>query len=225
MKIPAGAGREKEMEPQIISLQLALFFKELMRNPQIYGNEISSQFEEFSGMPPMVFQGGTPIQFQIPTQNTERIYSLSVASDRMDFFTIKLTEKYTKIKEDFTNLAQRLLEKVCSTKELVRIGMISTLFIKDDNPVTTIANNYFSDIISDGLIELSFRKNIRSNFENILTNHIFSKESTLNNNILGTVQSGIIIRHDINTTLIENGIQPITLKKFFDANTESLFKE
>ena len=68
------------------------------------------------------------------------------------------------------------------------------------------------------------RQNKKSSFNGIETNHIYSNDSIINIDILGEVQSGIIVRHDINTTLVEKGIPQKILINFFDANITSLFE-
>lgn len=112
------------MDSRIISLQLALFFKELMRDPTPYGQQISSCIEDFDDMSTVTLQRGEIIEFQNRNKTFKHAYSLIVASDRLDFVTINLKQDDEVIKEKFLRISEKILQKVLNEKELVRIGLI-----------------------------------------------------------------------------------------------------
>lgn len=209
---------------RIVSLQLALFFKELMRDPAPYAQLISSYFDEFNGAAAVMMRAGATIEYQNQNKTYKHAYSLNIAQDRLDYVAINLRQDDDIVKNNFLDLAKKILEKVSSDKELVRIGLISTLFKKSETPINSIKKSFFSSDFNDELNELSFRQNKKFSFNGIETNHIYSNDSIINIDILGEVQSGIIVRHDINTTLVEKGIPQKILINFFDANITSLFE-
>ncbi|MCI6941715.1 hypothetical protein [Desulfovibrio piger] len=212
------------MSNRIISLQLALFFKELMRDPAPYGQKISSCIEDFKDMSTIALQRGATIEFQNKNKTFRHAYSLLVASERLDFVTINLKYDDEVVKEKFLDISRKILKNVLADKELVRIGLISTLFKKDVSPISSMRNKFFSSTFNEDIVELSFRQNRKSYFESIPTNHVYSNESIIDTEILNEIQSGIVIRHDINTTLIESGIQSKIITDFFEYNSTSLFE-
>ena len=208
------------MDKAVVSIQMALFFKDLIRNPEKVLQKVANNFNDIEFMSFFVQNQIYPVASSITTKpNTNMI---SATPERFDFIKIFISK--TDLKSNFTNDARNILEYICDMQTISRIGLVSTLFKEVDNPIKKIKKMYFNNTITENLAELSIRKNEQTIFHDMQINNIYSDEIAKNITIFGDKKSGIITRHDINTPFIEGGIDKKILNEFYNENIDKIFK-
>lgn len=209
---------------QIMVSQMALFFKDIIRNPLRYGDSIASHFKELKDVVPA--SSGTVLVLNQKNNEFKCFINFMVSGERIDFivqYTNK--EENESSKKFFIDFSEKLIEYVCKGKSFSRIGLISSLFIEESNPVKFIKNKFSIKNIDDDIFEFSIRQNKHSTYKNVNTNNIYVNEAAFNQNIYGETKTGIFINHDINTFFIEDGLSYTYLNDFFVNNVEKLFHE
>ena len=208
-----------KMDKAVVSIQMALFFKDLIRNPEKVLQMVANNFNDMKFMPFFVQNQIYPVPSSIAANpNTNMI---SATPERFDF--IQTFASKTDLKNNFTNDARNILEYICDIHTISRIGLVSILFEETKEPIKRMKKLYFNNKITEDLAELSIRKNKQTIFCDIKVNNIYSDEIVNDIAIFGEKKSGIITRHDINTFFIEGGIDKEILNKFYKENISKLF--
>ena len=212
MKIPARAGKEKEMEPQIIRLQLALIFQDIIRNPNLFMEELTSELDLFKDSNPNFIMHPSTIPPVVPIgtlMGTNKMTSLSATGERIDFICYNVPNIDKNVKDVYDKNVPIIIDKVLSKKSIGRIGFISTIFREDKNPNNYIEKNYTNHSIIKDTTEIFVRYNNPYKYKNILINKLTNIESPFkpfpDNDTIGWS-----ITKDINTSFRDDGLS----KKF-----------
>ena len=209
---------------QILVSQMALFFKDIIRNPLRYGDSIASHFEELKDLVPV--SSGTTLILNQKNHDLKRVINFMVSGERIDLIVQYINKEESEAsKEFFIDFSKRLIEYVCKGKSFSRIGLISSLFIEYSNPIKFIKDKFLIENNDNDIYEFLIRQNKRSTYKKVGTNNIYAIEVAFNQNIYGETKTGVFVNHDINTFLVEDGLSGTYLNDFFVNNVEKLFYE
>ena len=213
--------KEFKMDKSVISIQMALFFKDLLRNPEIILQKVANHFKSMNLTPFLIQNQLYPVPSSTIVTPNPNMFGAN--SERFDFIQTFTSKMDSNLENNFTRDAQNILEYVCSEQPISRIGLVSILFEEAKEPIKKMKKMYFNDKITEDLVELSIRKNKQTIFYDIKVNNIYSDEVVKDIAIFGEKKSGIITRHDINTFFIEEGIDKEILNKFYKENISKIF--
>jgi hypothetical protein len=205
------------MQTTIVSLQFALFFKDLVERPDLDFSDINVRMLNIFDAIPTT----TPIPKELPPEipmiyhrSESSKFLCNIARNRIDFFVNRTTdnEKNNELVKDFNIKTLALCDYVITKKEIVRFGMIGKYFIQDNKAVDTIKGCYFNNKIPD-VSELSLRFNESSDFLEYKINDIVEISSA--SIVLNLDKKfGIYVQRDINNAPKEGRKLDIeTLKK------------
>lgn len=202
-------------------INIALFFIDLLREPNAVAERIVSNLDFFPNNETMKFSGiiqytslnhgGIPINGDISS-------TFTLNAERCDF--ILYYNGNGNIIDDFKLKYRSVINAVCRQKGIGRIGLIVHKFYENDNPIDSIMKKYIktSSPIKKPF-ELTIRYNIMEEYKNIPINSITTIEKTNYNSNNNTI-CGISIIRDINTIYCANGLQEEYLtafiKKYFN---------
>lgn len=199
--------QEEIMKTQIISLQLALFFKDIVNRPDVEFKDINeNMFNIFDAVPSILpLPKELPTDVPMITQRSENNqYVCNIARSRIDliFQRIDGEKSNAEILKDFNSKVNGFAKYIDKKQDLVRFGLVARYFHEDEKAIETIKNKYFSNL-PESLRELSFRYNRNSEHLKYKINDIV-EINTATIKIGGKEQSGILINRDINN-IPENG--------------------
>ncbi len=192
------------MDAEIISLQFALFMKDIVSRPDLEFSDMNEEMLNiFDTIPTTI-----PVPDQLPpdvpvkthrSKNNEFVYNIS--RSRIDFIRQRVSEgpDNNEMLKDFNIKVQHLTKYVLSKQECIRFGLIAKYFVDDNQAIKTIADRYFktSEKNIGSASELSVRYNNVKKHKGFEINDIVDIASQIvEKNQKRTL--GIIIQRDIN---------------------------
>lgn len=188
---------------KLLSVQIALFSSELINRPDLLMNEVNSRLGMIFDAMPNILNLPPEVPAEIPlvqTQSTNGVFTLNVSRNRIDFIIspefYKESTPYDIIKE-----YKYLIEKYCKATlgaiDLVRIGVIMTLFYPIEENVKAVYEHYFCDTFSTNCAEIKFSLNK----QNLIKGHIYNNIKTVEAielHIGEIIQKGVIFQLDTN---------------------------
>lgn len=192
---------------RLISLQFALFFRDLVNRPDLEFKDLNeSLLNIFDAMPTYI-----PMPPEIPNEvplvmlrSESNEYTCNISRSRIDLHVQRLDYKKDndKLIIDFNSKVKALITYILNKKDVIRFGMVSRYFHESNNAVDDIKKKYFKDSIGE-VAELSLRYNKRDiKFEWIINDMIDITAAEIV--IDGVVKSGVFIQRDINNTQKED---------------------
>lgn len=205
------------MNTTIVSLQFALFFKDLVERPDIDFSDINIRMLNiFDAMPAI-----TPIPKEFPAEipvishrSESNEFICAISRSRIDLHIQRVSEEKSnsEILKDFNIKVFALCEYILKKKEITRFGIIGRFFIQENTAIHTLKKRYFNTRLPD-VSELSLRYNNGSEYLGYKINDIL-EISSANIDIGGNSKFGIFIQRDINNVPQENEkLNLDTLKK------------
>jgi len=195
------------MKTKIINLQFAFFLKDIVDRPDIDFADLNSRMLNlFDAMPQMI---PTPRELppEVPViilRSSNGSYGCNISRSRIDFTVSRINEDKSNsdILKDFNAKVSGLIKYILEKQEIVRFGMVARYFHKDNMPIRTLRNKYFTSAV-DGSEELSLRYNKQSDSFGYKINDILeisAAEAVTN----GIQEKGILILRDINN-IVKHG--------------------
>lgn len=188
---------------KMISLQFALFFRDISDRPDIEFSDINeSMMNIFDAMPTIM-----PIPKEMPpdipmiTQRSDsNEYICNISRSRIDlhFQRINNGRSNTELLADFNAKVYSFINYVLKKRSIERFGIISRYFHEDLTAVQSIKNKYFIESIGD-VAELSLRYNRKESTLDWEINDIVEITATVAI-IDGKDKKGIFVQRDINNT-------------------------
>lgn len=193
----------------LISLQFALFFKNIVERPDSTFEDINKNmlniFDDIPQILPIPAQ--LPPEIPVVTRKSKKgDYVCNIARSRIDLICQRTDDETENIEllKDFNAKVNAYVKYVLQQQEAIRFGMIARYFHKDDGAVSTIRKKYFSPPL-ENISELSLRFNQNDAFLDFKINDIV--EISAANATLGVNTSkGILIQRDINNAPEKNRI-------------------
>lgn len=189
------------MKTRIITLQFALFLRDIVARPDIEFSSVNADMLNiFDAMPQMI-----PVPRELPTEvpiviltSEKKEYTCNISRSRVDFILQRVNDDKSNndLLKDFNAKVSGLAKSILSKQEVVRFGMIARYFHQDNTALQTLRKKYFSGAV-DGAEELSLRFNKVSESYGYKINdiHEISAAEAFTN---GKPQKGIFIQKDIN---------------------------
>lgn len=188
---------------KLLSIQTALFSEELIGRPDLLMTEVNSKLGSvFDAMPniinlPPVVPADIPI---VQTKSTNEIYALNVSRNRIDLIISPPYERENTPSEFFKEykpVIEKYSKAVLNSINLIRIGVILTLFQDSDDNTKTIYDKYLSVPYSTNCVEINLRMNKQNLHKGIVYNNIAIVEAG-ELNVGDIAHKGIIIQLDTN---------------------------
>lgn len=211
---------------KIVSLQFALFFKEVIDRPDLEFADINTNLMNIFDAVPSVM----PIPRELPpdvpmvtqrSESNEYICNISRARIDLHFNRVSGNKSNVELLSDFNAKVNGLLSYVLKKRGVVRFGMICRYFHESDSPVEIIKRKYLKDVV-DEVEELSLRYNKKSTLLSWEINdvvEIVAAKATVD----GTEKNGIFIQRDINNTpQVNKTINEESLKKISKTYSERI---
>lgn len=202
---------------QIQSLQIALFFKELLNErPDLKFRSLSEKFSYiFDNMPtqfPIPLNAPSEIPFMMLTSRNN-LNSCNISKSRIDFITNDL--EYMNNEEFIVSY----LDEITKSQDIIQFGFVSTYFDKSDMASKLIKDEFLivkDDTIKD--ISVRYNKPIEINKE--IYNCHFSVSDVTQQQILSqNIEKGLLMQKDINNVSLNLKNEVLTSSKL-----KSLFK-
>lgn len=191
---------------KLLSLQMALFTKDLMGRPDLIFAEINKKTGNlFDAMPNIV---NLPIDAppEIPIVQARSLdgkYTMNLSRNRADFIVSNKYEEDGTPNEVFRDV-RIMLEKyykyMLETNEIIRVGLVVTLFHPDMTNVKDIYLKYLKDEYREGCAEVTIHTNNQKLNKGIIFNNLRQISAmSLNNN--GSIIPGVHIQYDLNNMI------------------------
>jgi len=191
------------MDAKIISLQFALFFKDVVDRPDIEFKSINDKLMNIFDGVPTIF----PIPKELPNDvpnvkltSEKNKYVCNIARSRIDLIQKRVSgeKSNSEMLKDFNAKVNGFSRYVIDKQEISRFGVIARYFFEEKEAIDKIQSRYFKDL-PDNMSELSLRYNANSKFENFKINDIIEISSSAVSTDNG-VKEGILVHRDINNT-------------------------
>jgi hypothetical protein len=195
------------METQIISLQFALFFQDIIERPDTEFSDLNMNLMNIFGDVPLIMPIPPELPPEVPRvtlKSENKAYICQIARSRVDLISNRISKETSneEMLKDFNAKVRGFIKYVLEKRKIVRFGMICKYFHKDDDAITTIKNKYFNDNIGD-VAELSIQYNKISEYQGFQLNDLVSI-SAKKVKIAGETMKGIQIQRDINNAPVDS---------------------
>lgn len=189
------------MKTRIITLQFALFLRDIVARPDIeFGSLNSDMLNIFDAMPQMI-----PVPRELPPEipvviltSERKEYTCNISRSRIDFVLQRTNDEKSNsdLLKDFNAKVSGFAKSVLGNQEVVRFGLVARYFHQDNTAVQTLRKKFFSSAL-DGAEELSLRFNKTSESHGYKINdiHEISAAEAVTN---GKAEKGIFLQRDIN---------------------------
>lgn len=189
------------MKTRIITLQFALFLRDIVARPDIeFGSLNEDMLNIFDAMPQMI-----PVPRELPPEvpeviltSEEKEYTCNISRSRIDFVLQRTNDEKSNsdLLKDFNAKVAGLVKSVLSKQEVIRFGLVSRYFHQDNTALQTLRKKFFTSAV-DGAEELSLRFNKVTESYGYKVNdiHEISAAEAITN---GKSEKGILIQRDIN---------------------------
>lgn len=195
---------------RIERLQLVLFFTDIIRNVEVLSSKIVNDLKIENK------QENDNFYTQQSVIYIKKNKTIAFGPDRVDYICrYDETTDDDYIKNIFFDNIYNISRSVCKFKSISRIGIISNLFINDDNPSSTLTDKFFRLKKTKDSDELSIRYNKRELFSEANINNIYIFEA-INNFRNKKIDPRISITRDINCDFNNDGIDINFIKSFID---------
>lgn len=188
---------------KLISCQVALFAMEKIKRPDLLLNEINAKLSNIFDAMPMILNLPEDIPDEIPVvqaKSNNGKYILNITRKRVDFIVnIEYQQEGNPIDvcKKMEGMIERYYYSVLNSIDIIRVGMVHTLFEENENNTKVIFDNYLKKAYPSGCSEVSIRTNYQNLIKGMTCNNIFNIEA-------GELQAdaephkGIIIQFDTN---------------------------
>lgn len=196
--------KEKEIRTNLISLQFALFFSEVVDRPfQEFSDLNQNMLNIFDADPTVI-----PIPPQLPPdvavatyRSTDGRYVCAIARSRIDLHCVCPSAKDSDdVLKDFNAKVRGFVPYVLGKRSVSRFGMIARYFYIDSTATHTLRKKYFSNAVGD-VSELSLRFNKTSEHFGHKINDVVEL-AAVQAEIAGESKFGVYVQRDINNVEI-----------------------
>lgn len=189
------------MNTQILTLQLALFFRDIVDRPDVEFKDLNEDLLNiFDAVPSIIpVPRGLPSDVPMITQRSENNqYICNIARSRIDLIFQRVDGEKTNIEllKDFNAKVNGFAKYVLGKQEVNRFGLIARYFHKDEKSIETIRNKYFSNLPKN-INELTVRYNESGTYNDLVINDIVEIKDAMAK-LDGVDYKGILIQRDIN---------------------------
>lgn len=200
---------------KVIKIQIALFFKDIISRPDLLAEQINQKLGNmFDAMPTCVdLPLDAPAEIPVVYRKCTKLpHLLNVSRNRCDLIFTPLVENnvLSVIEARYSNDILEYVKAAMSNYEIIRIGIVYTVFQENKKPCDYISSKYFGGLIK-GESELSFRVNKVTNVKGIETNCVFNVSNAVAETD-GNKEEGIVYIRDINN-VVKVMNTPLTLKQ------------
>lgn len=197
------------MNPQIVSLQFALFYSEPILKPYpLFGDLGSAMSNIFDSLPQMMdLPPMLPAEVPLITYRSEDgRYVCTISRARIDFHVQRASDSAdnSELVDDFNLKTASFVQHVLKKTGVSRFGLICRYFYPSTDPVGLIAKKYLA-IPVDDLSELSVRFNKVRHYENRTINDLVDI-SVANASKDGTDHRGVFVQRDINNQPLDGAL-------------------
>lgn len=204
-------------ESFIQRINLALFFLDLLRDPNDIGKKICDNLNFFKTIPDEknndFFISPSPYVSRDIRNNRAANYSLGIQPSRLDFVIYKNDNSTLNVCENFLSSGVEVIKAATQQRTIGRIGIISYCYQVMEAPEKIITNTYIKNKAIKNPYEIWLRFNNRETFECTTVNNVKTVESVFEfDNIK---EKGILTTQDINTVFCSDGLSKEFLISFF----------
>lgn len=194
---------------KVLSIQMALFTGDLISRPDLMMSSINDAMGNiFDAMPNIMnLPMNAPPEIPIAqTKSSNEKYALNVSRNRIDLLISPQYETQDgplELVRSFKSSIDKYYKSVLNLTDLVRAGMVITLFEEEENNVKRIYDKYFCMHYSLDCTEAEFKINKQKMIRGMVFNNIqFVQAGVMH--MENRVQKGVLIQFDVNNAL-ENG--------------------
>ena len=200
---------------KVIKIQVALFFRDIISRPDILAENINQKLGNmFDAMPtcvdlPLDAPAEIPIVYR---KSTKLPHQLNVARSRCDLILTPMVENNSLavIESRYNNEILEYIKAAMEGNDVIRIGIVYTVFQEAEKPCDYISTKYFGGLIK-GENELSFRVNKVTNIKGVETNSVFNVSNAIAETN-GKKDEGVLYIRDINN-VVKTTSSNLTLKQ------------
>lgn len=200
---------------KVISIQIALFFKDLVSRPDYLAEQINQKLGNIFDAMPICMDLPLEAPAEIPVvqrKSTTLPHLLNISRNRSDLTLYPMQEnnQLQIIESRYSDDILNYIKTTIQDHEIIRVGIVYTVFQPIDMPCDYISERYFGGNIR-GENELSFRMNKIINVRGVNTNNVLNVSNAVAN-ANGKKESGVIYIRDINT-VTEGAPKTLSLKQ------------
>ncbi len=194
---------------KLLSIQIALFTKEILSRPDLIMAEVNSKVGSIFDAMPNILNLPLEAPAEIPlvqARSTNGVYALNVSRNRIDFsISPKFEEDIPPLElfKKYRPLVDKYYKSIINTTDLIRIGVVITLFHKTENNIMAIYDKYLNIPYSNDCTEINFRMNRQKIIKGIVYNNIKTVQAA-ELHVGSTSHKGVIIQLDTNNIPEEN---------------------
>lgn len=205
-----------------VSLQIALFWKEKLKRPDLFANRVNARLDNMFDSMPQIIDLPPEVPVDIPivqmSCSTKGI-QFNVARGRCDLLISANPMSQNSlggVVQSFQELVMRYLNSVYEEQiKISRMGIISVAFDENDDAIKELSQRYLGKDVSKAK-EINIRINTEEKIAGFSLNNILEASvGNLVNEGLGLNANGIIYQRDINNVENDNEFTHKTAKELW----------
>lgn len=188
---------------KLISCQVALFAMDKIKRPDLLLNEINAKLSNLFDDMPMILNLPEDIPDEIPVvqaKSNNGKYVLNITRKRIDFIVnveYQQEDNPIEVCKKMEGMIEKYYYSVFNSIDIIRVGMVHTLFEENENNTKIIFDNYLKKAYPLGCSEVSIRTNYQNLIKGMTCNNIFSIEAG-ELQVDAEAHKGVIIQFDTN---------------------------
>ena len=196
---------EGEIFMKLISIQIALFTEKSISRPDLVYNNINEKLGDIFNDMPMIVNLPADVPADVPrvqAKSENGNFSLNVSLNRVDFFVnpeVDLQLSPDDALKIYKSKLEKYYKSVTSALNIIRVGVILTLFEQTESNVKQIFEKYCTEKYTLGYSEITYRTNEQTMYNNLLINNIKLVESgEMHHKNAGFSGKGVLVQLDTN---------------------------
>ncbi len=200
---------------KVVKIQVALFLKEFLNRPDLLAERINQGLGNlFDAMPTCLdLPLDAPAEIPVVTRKSTKLpHTLNIARKRCDLILTPSieNENLSVIESRYSDEISEFIKATSQSAEIVRVGVVYTVFQKNAEPCNYISEKYFGGTLK-GENELSFRVNKVTNIKGLSINNVFNVSNAVAE-VNGQEESGVLLVRDTNNVR-DSENKPLTEKQ------------
>ena len=196
---------------KVLSIQMALFTRDLISRQDLVMSGINEKTGKIFNAMPNIMNLPLDAPPEIPlvqVVSTDGMYNLNVSRNRVD---LTISPKYERedapadLFKEYKILLEKYYKSVFSAMDLIRVGVVITLFHEASNNVEAVFDRGIKESFSTDCVEASYRINKQNLYKGFVYNNIKSVQAG-EVHVNNAVHKGVLIQLDTNNVPDSNKV-------------------
>ncbi len=199
--------------PVLINIQIALFFKGRIDQPNLLFQGLNEELGNLFGIPMTIPLPGDPQFDEVPiiqVTSSNGVFQLNLCRKRADFFVFgEGLEGFDSKQNVFFDSSKKFVDFILRETQVKRFGFVSQFFFEDEkesvskwSSISNSISEKFINLHHSNEVKITTDSFIRYSAENLFEDMKYNNSSILqrqNVTISGSPKEGVVLTRDFNT--------------------------